>query len=164
MKRLGQFIRTRRSQLQLSQEQFAARAGINPVTVSTLENGRQGPPRGGTVARLEDALNWKHGAIAHILAGGDPSPYVNDPPTATEISVDLARSILTAVKNVRPELAGKPELAKSMISMLEQTETKLKQLVEQSFTHDALQALMDINNLHRSLQADLDPPPATTDD
>jgi transcriptional regulator with XRE-family HTH domain len=158
---LGRCIRERRNQLQLTQEQMAARAGLNPVTVSLLENGKQGPPRDGTVVRLEEALDWEPGAIAHILAGGDPSGYVNDPPTATEISVDLARSILTAVKNVRPELADKPELAKSMIGMLEQTETKLRQLVEQSFTHDALQALMDINNLHQSLQAELDLPPVT---
>jgi transcriptional regulator with XRE-family HTH domain len=159
MKRLGQFIRDRRAQLQLTQDQFAARAGINPVTVSTLENGRQGPPRGATAVRLEDALNWGHGAIAHVLAGGDPGPYVNDPPSAAEISVDMARGILTAVKDVRPELAEKPELAKSLIGMLEQTEAKLTQLVEQGFTREALQVLMDINALQQALRVELELPP-----
>lgn len=159
-KRLGQFVRDRRTQLQLTQAQFAARAGINPVTVSSLENGRQGPPRGGTAVRIEDALKLRHGAIRHVLEGGDPAAYVNDPPSATEISVDLARDILAAVNGLRHEFPTKPELAKSMITMLEQTEGKLTQLVEQGFTREVLPVLMDINALHRELAAELEQPPA----
>ena len=154
-KHLGICIRDRRNQLQLTQEQLATKAGINTVTVSLLENGRQGPPRGGTIRRLEEALNWKPGAIEHLLAGGDPRPYVNDPPSATDISVDIARSILTAVNRVRNDLPNQPDLAATMIGMLAQTEAKLTQLVEQGFTRETLQVLMDVNALHRALIAEI---------
>lgn len=150
-KHLGMCIRERRNRLGLTQEQLANKAGVNTVTVSLLENGRQGPPRGGTTQRLEQALHWKAGAIDHMLQGGDPAPYTDDPPSAIEISVGIAKSILDAVERVRPDLAENPSLAETMLGMLTDTEQKLTQLVEQGFTREALHVLMDANALHREL-------------
>ncbi|QFS94559.1 transcriptional repressor DicA (plasmid) [Mycobacterium sp. THAF192] len=150
-KHLGSCIRERRTRLGLTQEQLANKAGVNTVTVSLLENGRQGPPRGGTTQRLEEALHWKSGAVEHILRGGDPAPFADDPPSAIEISVDIAKSILAAVERVKSDLANQPELAATMLGMLTETEGKLTQLVEQGFTREALHVLMDANALHREI-------------
>lgn len=150
-KSLGRAIRMRRTQLQLTQEQLAAKSGLNPVSISLMENGRQGPPQPRTIARLEENLKWKPGAIEQILSGADPAQFADDPPSAGEISVDLARSIIHAVSQVRTDLPGQPQLATSLITMLEETEGKLTLLVEQSFTREALQALMEVNALRKEL-------------
>ncbi|OWM07715.1 hypothetical protein B7435_07240 [Mycolicibacterium peregrinum] len=150
-KGLGRAIRMRRTQLQLTQDQLAAKSGLNAVSISLMENGRQGPPQPRTIARLEENLKWKPGAIEQILSGEDPAQFADDPPSAGEISVDLARSIIHAVSQVRTDLPGQPQLAASLITMLEETEGKLTLLVEQSFTREALQALMEVNALRKEL-------------
>ncbi|BBX30695.1 MULTISPECIES: helix-turn-helix domain-containing protein [Mycolicibacterium] len=150
-KSLGRAIRMRRHQLDLTQEQLAAKSGLSPVSISLVENGRQGPPQAKSIVRLEESLKWKPGAITRILSGEDPALFADDPPSAGEISVDLARSIIHAVSQVRTDLPGQPQLAASLITMLEETEGKLTLLVEQSFTREALQALMEVNALRKEL-------------
>lgn len=152
---LARSIRNRRTQLGLTQPELSARSNINAITISNLENARQGPPREGTAQRLERELRWKPGAITHILAGGDPADYTDDPPTEAEITIQLARSIITAVTDLEKELPSRPALAPTLITMLKSAEDNLTQLVAQNFTHEALQVLMQINQIQQKLKADI---------
>ncbi len=152
---LARSIRNRRTQLGLTQPELSTRANINAITISNLENARQGPPREGTAQRLERELRWKPGAIAHALTGGDPADYTDDPPTEAEITIELARSIITAVTDLEKELPARPTLAPALITMLKSAEDNLTQLVAQNFTHEALQVLMQINQIQQKLKADI---------
>jgi len=73
--RLGERVRERRLELDLSQRDAAARAGISNQTWLNVENGRSANER--SLAKIERALDWSPGTVDAITAGTDPpSPSV----------------------------------------------------------------------------------------
>ncbi|MBS1997300.1 MAG: helix-turn-helix transcriptional regulator [Cyanobacteria bacterium SZAS LIN-2] len=59
---LGQVMRERRKELDLSQEKLAAGAGIDRAFLSNLERGQR-KPSFGTVARIADGLKIKYSRL-----------------------------------------------------------------------------------------------------
>ncbi|MGH7341866.1 MAG: helix-turn-helix domain-containing protein [Candidatus Rokuibacteriota bacterium] len=74
--RLGTFVRRRRTALDLSQRDAAARARISDQTWLNVEHGRGASER--KLAQIERALDWPPGTIDAILGGSDPPPVEAD--------------------------------------------------------------------------------------
>jgi hypothetical protein len=55
---------------------LSERAGIAYETLRALRAGSN--PSGATVRDLETALQWEHGSIDAVLAGGDPTPIESE--------------------------------------------------------------------------------------
>jgi tetratricopeptide (TPR) repeat protein/transcriptional regulator with XRE-family HTH domain len=55
-RRVGEWVRSRRTELLLTQEELARRAGIGVRTIQNLESGAAGTPRSATLRRLVDVL------------------------------------------------------------------------------------------------------------
>lgn len=83
-----------------TREQFVTEVGISRRVISDIENHRRDNYDKATIARLEDALRWKHGRIAAILRG-----ELSDPPAADVTDVDpllvVANSPLSDEEKVR---------------------------------------------------------------
>lgn len=86
--RLNKAMERRRVELDMSWREFASRANLS---YEGLRGIRRGDRRPSTRAarRLEDVLQWKHGSIDAILAGGDPTPV--DTPVNSEAAYDEPR-------------------------------------------------------------------------
>lgn len=95
--RLAEHMDQRRRELRLTWDQVASRAGINRETLRQIRNGISESIRPLTAAGIEDALQWEHGSIDAILAGGAPTPTGGGgqevwPPMAEEMA-DLRRQL-----------------------------------------------------------------------
>jgi transcriptional regulator with XRE-family HTH domain len=69
-RRLGDYVRNRRKELNLSRAQFASMTDVSYRTAGQVERGI--PVARDTVAAMENALGWKPGSGRRILDGGDP--------------------------------------------------------------------------------------------
>lgn len=67
----------RRLQLGMEWKDVATKTGVSYETLRNLRLGKRKASEL-TIRRLEDALQWKHGSIDAILAGGDPTPAEQD--------------------------------------------------------------------------------------
>lgn len=80
---VGQVIRRRRGELELTQEQLAEGAGIAPTSVVRLENGEIERPRASTLIKLAGALGINPGELTRFVgtvhrptaAAGDVGPF-----------------------------------------------------------------------------------------
>lgn len=63
---LGEAIRRRRRELGLSLDALAERVACSKSYLSTIENGRCGPPGGGLLRRLETELATGEGRLVHL--------------------------------------------------------------------------------------------------
>lgn len=70
---IGTRVRAARVAAKLSQEEVAARAGLQPETISRLENGRLSPTLT-SVAALAKALGVEPGDLAGFGSTGSPPP------------------------------------------------------------------------------------------
>ena len=77
--RLGQAIRARRRQLNLSQVDVSTAGGPSSETLRLLERGDPGPYMQRTVTALERVLRWRAGAVQAIVAGESPDEWVEPP-------------------------------------------------------------------------------------
>lgn len=75
--RAGQYVAARRGRLGLSQDDLAARAGIDPKTLRDLETGKRWP-RAKTRTAIEDALDIETGDLLRLAEGGMPAPDRRD--------------------------------------------------------------------------------------
>lgn len=73
-RRLADQVARRRGVLGLTQVEVAQRGPMSLDRVQAMEGARGSKYRPGTIAAFERALEWEHGSIAAILAGGDPTP------------------------------------------------------------------------------------------
>jgi hypothetical protein len=75
------------------------------ITTSALGGIRRGEykPSAHTARALEDALEWAHGSIERILAGGEPTVVVQKSDT------DSAKAVDDVVSVAKDPLAGLPE-------------------------------------------------------
>jgi transcriptional regulator with XRE-family HTH domain len=72
--RLGDAIRTRRVELELTQEDVAQAGGPSSALLRSLENKRATTLSRSKRRDLERALMWEPLSIDSVLAGGDPTP------------------------------------------------------------------------------------------
>jgi transcriptional regulator with XRE-family HTH domain len=77
LKRLAESVIDRRSELKLTQEEFALRGGINVKTVTRVEKG-QIDPRVKTLGALDRAAGWASGSARGILEDGRPPTLLDD--------------------------------------------------------------------------------------
>jgi hypothetical protein len=72
--RLADAVRTRRIELELTQEDVRAVGGPSTSSMRMIEGALQSGYRMDILRRLEVALQWKAGSVRALLAGGDPVP------------------------------------------------------------------------------------------
>lgn len=70
--RLGHYVRERRTELGLTQEEIATRGGPSTATLRLIEGGK-GPFRAKSLRQLADALHWTAESPHAILAGREPA-------------------------------------------------------------------------------------------
>lgn len=102
MTALGDSIRARRTALRLTQVEFG---GLGK-TIARIELGAEGPFRQSTLSRIDEALGWKDGTSAAIVAGtagDDPAAWVLSGPAGPGAST-LAALAPTLCPFVAPAL------------------------------------------------------------
>jgi transcriptional regulator with XRE-family HTH domain len=77
-KRLGRYVRARREQLGLLQDEFSVQSGVSRFTLYKLETAQQTGYRRETFRDLEAGLGWATGSVDAILEGGEPSERVEE--------------------------------------------------------------------------------------
>lgn len=70
--RLAEFVRERRVELGMTQEDARAAGGPSTATMRLIEGALQHSYQPATLRDLEKALRWERGSAARILAGGEP--------------------------------------------------------------------------------------------
>jgi transcriptional regulator with XRE-family HTH domain len=95
--RVADYIRARRGDLGLSQEQLADKAKVALKTVTNVESGTTWP-QAASRAKLESALGLASGDIVRIGRGGEPAPTA---PEMGELPPEFDR-----VLDVDPRLRG----------------------------------------------------------
>lgn len=79
---LGRAVRTRRTQLGLTQEEVNAHGGPSDTTLTKIENGEGANPAASTLRKLDTALRWRPGSAQRVLEGeGDAEPLKTPPDT-----------------------------------------------------------------------------------
>jgi transcriptional regulator with XRE-family HTH domain len=73
-------VKARREELNLSQADLTIFGGPSGYTISQVENARARGYRAATLARLETALDWRHGTIDEMLAEVAPTPVAGPAP------------------------------------------------------------------------------------
>lgn len=71
--RLDAAIGSARLDRGLSWIDLADAVGVSESALRNIRKGRNSPSEL-TKRRLEDALQWRHGSVDEVLAGGDPTP------------------------------------------------------------------------------------------
>ena len=71
LKDLGNHIKQARAEHRYTAAELAQRLGVNPKTVSAIENGTS-VPRAGTQNRLEEIFGWAPGTITAIIEDTPP--------------------------------------------------------------------------------------------
>jgi transcriptional regulator with XRE-family HTH domain len=90
--RAGRAVAARRRELDITQRSLARDKIINAGTLIAFEKGRSWPRRG-TLAKLEEVLNWPPGTITRIRNGG---PVAQVSGEATEVLTDTVQAPLMA--------------------------------------------------------------------
>lgn len=72
--RLGELVKQRRDELDLTQAQVQERGGPSPALIRSLETGRASSMSRSKRRDLERSLKWRIGSVDDILQGGDPAP------------------------------------------------------------------------------------------
>jgi transcriptional regulator with XRE-family HTH domain len=107
--RAGQAVAARRRELDITQRSLARDKVINAGTLIAFEKGRSWPRRG-TLAKLEEVLNWPAGTITRIRNGSQPAPSGEPTEVLTDSiqaplmaeAVELAMHSIGAAVNVLP--------------------------------------------------------------
>ncbi|HUY85853.1 MAG TPA: helix-turn-helix transcriptional regulator [Acidimicrobiales bacterium] len=119
---LAHIVRARRTQLELTEEDVCANAGLSLATWSNLENAKA-KPRPVTAAKICRALGWSSDSIAKILSGEQPE-YLGTPirekaalasPTPSQsLHLDLLENVASALQSAADEIrSAVQELRKS---------------------------------------------------
>lgn len=84
-KRVGEAIRRRREELQITQREAGRAARVSVTNWNKLENGLKDKTRGLTASRVESFLNWEHGSIKALLEEGCEPTAFEDPLPEAEL-------------------------------------------------------------------------------
>ena len=75
--RLAEFVRERRVELGMTQEDARSAGGPSTATMRLIEGALQNSYQPATLRDLEKVLQWGRGSVWKILAGGDPVPLAD---------------------------------------------------------------------------------------
>jgi transcriptional regulator with XRE-family HTH domain len=101
--RAGQAAAARRGELELTQAELAARAGVDAKTIYNLEAGGR-KPIARSRARIETALGWPSGHLEQLARGPEPEPGPRRTATENEAADELERhaaQLLDAARRIR---------------------------------------------------------------
>ena len=90
--RLGRYVRERRTDLGLTQEEIATRGGPSTATLRLIEGGK-GPFRAKSLRQLADALHWTPESPRAILAGREPAEEAGTTRSTRAVQPELAADI-----------------------------------------------------------------------
>ena len=99
--RLDQAMDRRRLDLRKQWKDIATAAGISTAALGAIRRGEY-KPSALTARGIEDALQWAHGSIEAIDAGGDPVPLRGESPAAGS---DAATETVVVAPGVDPDEA-----------------------------------------------------------
>jgi transcriptional regulator with XRE-family HTH domain len=99
--RLAQYIERRIAELALEYAEVCRRAEISDETLIKIRKGAKA--RSSTYRKLERALQWEHGSVAAILAGGEPTPVSTpaDEPSEEQVTPPPSTSGLSPSEALR---------------------------------------------------------------
>jgi hypothetical protein len=111
--RLAEFVRERRVELGLTQEDARAAGGPSTATMRLIEGALQRSYQPATLRDLERVMQWERGSARMILAGGEPVPravtdadaLVADARADARI-LGLAPVMAMKIEDYLPEVAG----------------------------------------------------------
>lgn len=161
--RLGLAIKARRTdpKIDLRHRELADKVRVHVNTISNIERGKQ-ILRPGAQGLLEEALKWKKGGYTYLLENpdADPASVNEDPPTGTEVAVDVARQMLDMAKAILPDVQDNPEAKQQIATRLQSIEERLRMIVQYDFTQEALDTLVALNNARINIQNSVPEAPA----
>ena len=98
LKRFGRIVRERRKELDLLQDDVAARGGPSDKRQTKIENGRPPVPSVTTLRNIDVALEWEPGSASATLRGGTPTVAKKQPGmyTSEEVSRLVALELALA--------------------------------------------------------------------
>jgi transcriptional regulator with XRE-family HTH domain len=109
-RRLADYIRQRRDELELTQAEAAELAGIGLSTFQKAEYGYDKEPRKHTREGIETAMRWARGSVRAILNGGEPTPLREDDnggdPAATAPDDDRPKPTITTTDEAGNVIPG----------------------------------------------------------
>lgn len=117
IERLGRKLRERRTELGITQAEFAAATeaeGLEPVgqrTIVRLEAGIGSEPRPATLAGLDRGARWRPGSARTVALGGEPVPLAADLDLASPAVRGSVWMLLEVVEEWRPFLETFADLA-----------------------------------------------------
>lgn len=155
--RLGRYVRERRTELGLTQEEIATRGGPSTATLRLIEGGEQTAFRAKSLRQLADALHWTRESPRAILQGREPAeaadpipvtreswPAEPEPATETEppepIPLAVADAISTLIAAVTPMIDT--EIRRARVRLQRQDVTG-----REVFTNEHEQAIWDLRKL-----------------
>lgn len=100
--RLARYVRERREELGLTQEEVATRGGPSTATLRLIENAAGAAYKAKSLRQLEDGLGWARGSAIAVLGGGVPSLATAAVLTG-EVPVELRHS-LDVLASMRPRV------------------------------------------------------------
>jgi hypothetical protein len=89
--RLANAVRTRRTELGLTQEDVRAAGGPSTSIMRMIEGSLQSSYRPNILHRLEVVMQWRPGSVRVVLAGGHPVPLEDQPPAPAPAAAPAAR-------------------------------------------------------------------------
>lgn len=101
-KRLGGYIKRRREQLRMSQQDMYARGGPSVATIRILEAGEQEGYRNRTYFQVEEALGWAQGSVEAILSGREPTNITGSFGNATPVKHVTAEAKAAVPTSLEP--------------------------------------------------------------
>lgn len=112
IERLGDAVRARRADLDLTQLEVHGRGGPSNSTLTSIENGVASSVSSATLRKIDTGLGWERGSARRVLDGGDPvvvapsgqDDYVaapGEPATVTLTEDELEGIIRRAVDEAR---------------------------------------------------------------
>ena len=130
----------------MSAIQVAEQARLSPATMSNLELGKT-RIQAATARKLEEVLRWQPGACFKILSDpdADENTYADDPPTATEMFVELARTVLHVGDQVRSDPSHDPQLLSEITERLGSLQSQLMKILKFDFNSEVFEIVMAID-------------------
>ena len=108
---LGQIIRKKREQLNLTLDEVSARIGFSKPYLSTIETGKvKNPPSDQLLAKLEKALKFEPGLLLHIAHLERVPPDVRQHYESTEAENKKWRQFVRSIINKKPDAAQLDDL------------------------------------------------------
>lgn len=102
LRRLAEAIRRRRLSLGgMTQTEAAKRAGVSDTTWNQVERGHAVSER--SLAKIEQALEWKPGSLDQIMRGDEPLPSDGQEAPKDEL-LTAVRDLTELVRDLRADL------------------------------------------------------------